>query len=112
MGLNDYKRHGASIYKTGQWKRLRFMAKRRDGFKCVQCGARRDLEVDHVKPIRSHPELTFDLGNLQTLCTACHSRKTREEVNLGGERDPRREAWVQLVRSTRRNLSSNGETDA
>lgn len=43
------------------------MAKRRDGFRCVKCGQRIRLEVDHVLPVRDRPDLAFDLSNLQTL---------------------------------------------
>lgn len=97
MGMRPYKRAGASIYKTQRWKAVRNLAKRRDGFACVKCGAAGDLEVDHIKPIRSHPDLAFDLGNLQTLCVPCHSRKTRIEVGLD-DLDPRRLAWRKCVR--------------
>lgn len=107
----SYQRHGASIYRTPQWKALRFMARRRDGFACVQCGAKGRLEVDHIKPIRTHPELALDLGNLQCLCIACHARKTRLEIGLG-ELPPERQAWRDLLRNMQRKPSSNGETDA
>ncbi|WP_235451337.1 HNH endonuclease [Gemmobacter sp. LW-1] len=81
-------------------------ALRRDGFACVQCGARNDLEVDHVQPVRSAPERAFDLTNLQCLCPACHSRKTRLEIGLGKD-DPERNAWKNLLRDMQRNPSSN-----
>lgn len=110
MGVT-YQRHGASIYRTPQWKALRFMARRRDGFACIQCGAKGRLEVDHIKPIRTHPELAFDLGNLQCLCIACHARKTRLEIGLG-ELPPERQAWRDLLRDMPRKPSSNGKTNA
>ncbi|MBP0614288.1 HNH endonuclease [Jiella mangrovi] len=96
MGVKTYKRAGADIYRTPRWKALRALAKRRDGYRCVQCGAAGDLEVDHIKPVRTHRELAFDLSNLQTLCVPCHSRKTRVEIGLA-EIDPRRQAWRDLV---------------
>jgi 5-methylcytosine-specific restriction endonuclease McrA len=97
-----YERAGTSIYRTPQWKALRLQAKRRDGFACVQCKASGDLEVDHIKPIRTHPELALVLSNLQCLCIACHSRKTRLEIGLG-ELTPEREAWKSLLRDMRHN---------
>lgn len=106
-----YQRHGASIYRTPQWKALRFMARRRDGFACVQCGKKGRLEVDHVKPIRTHPELALDLGNLQCLCIACHARKTRLEIGMG-ELPPERQAWRDLLRDMQCKPSSNGEQNA
>jgi 5-methylcytosine-specific restriction endonuclease McrA len=97
MGVRPhYDRHGAAIYRSRRWKSVRFLAKRRDGFKCVECGAAGRLEVDHVKPIRSHPELAYDLTNLQCLCPSCHARKTRLEVG-NAPLDPERQAWRDLV---------------
>lgn len=98
MGIKRYDRAGAAIYRTPRWKSARFLAKRRDGWACVQCGARGRLEVDHIRPIRDGGA-AFDLGNLQTLCVPCHSRKTRIEIGLG-KPNPHREAWAELVRST------------
>ena len=96
MGLRKYDRHGAAVYRSPRWKWVRLAAKRRDGFKCVQCGAAGRLEVDHIQPVRTHPELSYELTNLQTLCPGCHSKKTRVEVGLD-EIDPRRRAWIDCV---------------
>lgn len=105
MGLrNQHARHSDAVVQSRRWAALRLMAKRRDGWKCVQCGARGRLEVDHIKPVRTHPELAFDLANCQTLCVPCHSRKTRIEIGLG-EPNPARDAWRKLVRETHRNPS-------
>lgn len=91
-----YANHSAQVCRSKRWPALRLAAKRRDGFKCVSCGAAGPLEVDHIKPVRSHPELSFELSNLQSLCCRCHSRKTRIEIGLA-EIDPKRQAWRDLV---------------
>jgi 5-methylcytosine-specific restriction protein A len=91
MGL----RLGWRVYGSKRWKRLRFFALRRDGFQCVKCGARADLECDHIKPLRTHPELAYELSNLQSLCVPCHSEKTNAEMGrrpLAG-----RSEWRNLV---------------
>lgn len=108
MGLIKYDRNGSAIYRSPRWKSVRFLAKRRDGWKCVGCGAAGRLEVDHVKPVRTHPELAFDLGNLQSLCVSCHSRKTRIEVGLD-PLNPARQAWRKLVRELHRNTPEHKE---
>ena len=95
MGLK-YPRTGTAIYRTEQWKAVRFQAKRRDGWKCVQCGARGRLEADHIVPLRKGGA-AFDLDNLQSLCGGCHARKTRLEVGLG-DIDPARAAWRSFVK--------------
>lgn len=75
-------RHSKAVIRTARWRRLRLLALRRDGFACVQCGSRLDLEVDHITPVRDAPELSYSLENLQVLCVSCHSRKTRGEIGL------------------------------
>lgn len=91
------RKHGAAVYRSQQWAAVRLQAKRRDGFRCVQCGAHGRLEVDHIKPVRTHPELSFDLTNLQTLCPGCHSRKTAIEVGIA-PLDPKRQQWRDLLK--------------
>ena len=98
MGLKQtYERHSAKVTRSRRWKALRLQALRRDGWRCVECGARGGLEVDHIKPVRDAPECAFDLANLQSLCPSCHARKTRLEIGLGRP-DPAREAWKSLLR--------------
>lgn len=50
---------------------------------CVECMKEGKYvaatDVDHIKTIRDHPELKYDLRNLQALCHSCHSRKTNRE---------------------------------
>lgn len=107
MGLiQTHKRHSQRVSRTRRWKALRMQVMERDEWKCVQCNDRRRLEVDHIKPVRTHPDLAYVMSNLQTLCIACHARKTRIEIGLGRP-DPKREAWKKLLRDTQRNLSSN-----
>lgn len=92
MGL----RAGRHVYHTRHWARLRRLALRRDGFACVQCGARSNLECDHKVSIRKAPDRAFDLTNLQTLCITCHTKKTNEEMNrrpIAG-----RAEWTELLR--------------
>jgi 5-methylcytosine-specific restriction endonuclease McrA len=99
MAVKTYQRHSAKVISDRRWPALRLAAKRRDGFQCVKCGAAGRLEVDHIKSVRDAPELAFDLSNLQTLCTPCHSAKTKLEVGFGHEVDPKRAAWRNLVQS-------------
>jgi 5-methylcytosine-specific restriction endonuclease McrA len=100
MGVTGrHHRFSADVIRSPRWKAIRLQAKRRDGFACVQCGSRNKLEVDHIKPVRSAPELAFALGNLQTLCAGCHARKTRIEVGMPDLSAPRR-AWRELVLGT------------
>jgi 5-methylcytosine-specific restriction endonuclease McrA len=98
MGLRNYDRYSAAVIRSARWKVVRKQAKDRDGWKCVQCGARGRLEVDHIQPVRTHPDLAYELTNLQTLCTPCHSRKTRIEVGMG-KPNPERDKWLELLKA-------------
>ncbi len=109
MGVTKrYRRHSAVVIARKQWKGVRHAALKRDGFKCTECGRRGRLECHHVKPVRTHPLLAYELSNIAVLCVACHARHTRLEVGMGTE-NPAREAWRGLVNelqspSTRKEL--------
>lgn len=106
-----YRRHSASVIRTRRWKALRLEALRRDGWACVSCGARGRLEVDHVKPVRDAPELSFDLGNLQCLCPSCHTRKTRIECGHTAP-SPGRLKWRALVSELETSPQAKGKRHA
>ena len=94
----EHHRHSRHVTRTARWKVLRAAVLERDNWKCRCCGERRRLEVDHIKPVRTHPELAFDPRNLQALCGPCHTRKTRIECGHK-EKSPERKAWADAVAS-------------
>lgn len=55
------------------WQQRRNRILRRDGHTCVLCDAPAN-QVDHIRPGDDHSD-----GNLQSLCFACHARKTKQE---------------------------------
>lgn len=70
----------------------------RDAWKCSACGVvcQRMAQADHIVPI-NQGGARFDVENGQTLCIACHGRKTRREQageasQLVGAAASRREA--------------------
>jgi 5-methylcytosine-specific restriction endonuclease McrA len=75
---------------------MRMAILERDGFRCRECGAHGRLEIDHVKPVRTHPKLAWDPDNLQALCASCHTKKTRIECGHPAP-DPRRNDWRDAV---------------
>lgn len=65
----SHKNHG------GNWirKERRVAIYMRDGSRCVYCGSRRRLTLDHVKPRAMGG--TSRNGNLVTCCNACNTSK-------------------------------------
>lgn len=69
-----------------QWQKVREMRLRRNPICQDPFGIHaRDgrpvtaVEVDHIVPITVAPSRRYDLSNTQSLCRACHSRKTGQE---------------------------------
>lgn len=61
------------------WRKLRMQALKLYGAKCQCCGSTPAtgavMNVDHVKPRKTHPELALELTNLQILCHECNHGK-------------------------------------
>jgi hypothetical protein len=53
--------------------RLRTEVFERDAYRCVECGDYHNLQIDHSFPVSKGG--TNHIGNLQTLCRSCNSRK-------------------------------------
>ena len=67
------------IYHSARWKRLRAMKLRMTPIcQCPDECNRLANEVDHIVPI-SKGGAIWDIKNLQSLTTSCHSKKTRKE---------------------------------
>lgn len=112
MGMKDHFRHSKKVTRGRRWQVLRMAMLERDGFACVDCGSMRRLEVDHVKPVRTHPELSFSPANLAVRCARCHARKTRVEIGLKPV-SPERQAWRELVQNMHSNtVEQHGDTNA
>lgn len=62
-----------------EWRQLRLQALLKYGRKCQCCGASPEtgavMNVDHIKPRKTHPELALTLNNLQVLCHECNHGK-------------------------------------
>lgn len=73
-------------YNSTRWKALRRSALSNSRGRCVFCGTRgKYMYVDHIKSVRSRPDLAFDVRNLQVLCASHHNglkaKLERREAN-------------------------------
>ena len=94
----DHHRFSKRVTRTKRWKALRAEILERDRYRCRSCGCGGRLEVDHIKPVRTHPELSYEPRNLQALCPSCHTKKTRIECGQSAPIiTPERQAWGKAV---------------
>lgn len=54
----------------------------RDGFRCANCHAVDNLQIDHVRPLTQNGG--NELENLQLLCAACNNAKGAQEIDYRG----------------------------
>lgn len=54
--------------------KMRFSIYERDGNRCLRCGSRYNLEIDHIFPISKGGKSVY--SNLQTLCHDCNRQKS------------------------------------
>jgi len=57
---------------NGKYKKWVKDVKDRDGWTCIFCGSTKNIHADHIKPILTHPKLTYVVSNGRTLCKKCH----------------------------------------
>jgi 5-methylcytosine-specific restriction protein A len=102
MGLipiHSHRKWSKPVTRTKRWQVLRHFILERDGWACTDCGSRKGrLEIDHIKPVRTHPELAFDPVNCAVRCQSCHIRKTKAECGYSAPvPTPDRLAWGKAV---------------
>ncbi|WNJ21453.1 HNH endonuclease [Pontibacter sp. G13] len=71
---------------------------KRDGYRCVYCGTKEDLTIDHVIPKSSGGRDTWD--NLVTACQKCNSKKGSlplEQTDLTMRHEPFRPSFVMFL---------------
>lgn len=95
----EYRRYSRPVLQSKRWQVLRQVILERDGWACVDCGTRKGrLEIDHIQPVRTRPDLAFDPNNCATRCSSCHTKKTRIECGHPPPiQSPERDAWGQAV---------------
>ncbi|AOM13819.1 HNH endonuclease [Bacillus thuringiensis] len=76
------------FYKSKGWRGLRLKVIVRAKNECEHCkqkgtvttratldkrGRKTKMDVNHIKPVKTHPHLALDLDNLEYLCVRCHN---------------------------------------
>ena len=78
------------VYQSRRWQAVRSLKLERHPI-CERCAGQGratyvNLQIHHIKKVKDHPELAFDLDNLMTLCPGCHATVEREGAQRGGGR--------------------------
>lgn len=69
-GRAIFTKHGYRF--TEEYVKWRLSVFSRDGFKCILCKSKENIQADHIKPKSKYPELIYDIDNGRTLCKKCH----------------------------------------
>ena len=64
-----------------EWKKNRYPALVRDGFKCAMCGTAKNLIVHHITYERLGHE---NMDDLITLCKGCHAKVHENDLSKKG----------------------------
>ncbi len=68
-----------AFFASQEWIELRYLVLRQGDGRCCLCGRGAadgaKLNVDHIKPRRTHPSLALTRSNLQVLCSLCNRGK-------------------------------------
>ena len=78
-GLTEKTRGIRRSPKYFQWRKA---VLERDNRICQRCGKPNARTVHHVKPVKTHPDLIFDIANGITVCGKCHMAIHRKEGRL------------------------------
>lgn len=76
----------AAFYRSLAWKEARYDALRASDGRCELCGvSAKDgakLNVDHIKPLKTHWDFRCEPSNLQVLCGTCnHGKGNRDDTD-------------------------------
>lgn len=76
---NAYRRG----YTDGRHRAWRRAVLERDGYVCRDCarvcGSKGEAHADHIIPVKSRPDLRYEVSNGACRCASCHQKKTNAE---------------------------------
>lgn len=80
--LNNSKRKPKNdcFYLSNRWIDLKLKVRRMYRCGCMKCGkTNTEIHVDHIFPRSLHPELQYNIHNLQILCKDCNLEKSNKD---------------------------------
>lgn len=71
----------SSFYQSEQWKLLKEIIFKFYPRQCFKCKSTNIIQVDHIKPKSIFPKDTFNIMNLQPLCSYCNKEKSNKNYD-------------------------------
>ena len=79
--FEGYRHHNTEFYQSTPWRKLRALKLEQEPMceECLKAGRLNPAQmVDHIVPINKGGA-SLDIENLQSLCNACHARKSAKD---------------------------------
>jgi thymidylate synthase (FAD) len=102
----------AERQKIADWcNSIRAELLKKANYSCSICSSSKNLELHHIKPVYSHPELAYEKDNLQVLCKNCHDKihKINGDTKVWRERNKGNSLTIQWAKVT--NIEYLGEQE-
>lgn len=78
-----YQKEIKRFYNSAAWRKLSKQVLNEHYYICRNCGNDAVL-TDHIIPVKVDWDKRLDINNLQPLCEACHSIKTKKDREIFG----------------------------
>ena len=85
-----------NFYRTRKWIELRKWALDKYGAKCMKCGSKNDIQVDHICSRSRHPGLRLSKHNVQILCATCN--KVKGSIDRSDYRPIRHKGYYYIMK--------------
>src|SRR5699024_3879741 len=75
-----------------------------------------ELDMEHIKPLETHPHLAYELDNLMTLCVNCHNIKEKrhwkqKEKKWNDEQWDKKSSSAAVTAKSMTNTKVKGDVD-
>lgn len=75
-------KHYRLYWNNHNYRHARKAVRRRDKYKCIRCGSKSSLEVNHIIPCKQNHKRVgcwHHMDNLELLCSDCHKDETNKQ---------------------------------
>ena len=81
------RKERAKFYSSAAWRKLKAVALKIYGARCMKCSSVKSIQVDHMVSRTKDPSKSLDINNLGILCEACNLKKSYNSEDYRSEED-------------------------